>query len=471
MQVHDKGGMFDFKLDGAGCQNHDGIDYSNEKERLRRVSAISKSGSSRSGKELLHYYCRHGHHGTNGITKVVSTRKLRWLLQESDNEYCFVLANSDAETKSDAAWRALAAEQKQAIQSWTKEMLQAGIIRPSSSPYCSPTFCVRKKNGEWRIVHDFRGLNAKVRVPANPIPRKDDILRDLARGKMFSSMDLLWGFSQVKLREDSIPFTAFATPDGLYEYLVTPMGVASSPSSFNRLVQSIFADCRDFCKTSFDDLFVFTPYDDVDEHLRALEKVLQRCADEQLYVKIEICVFCASEIPCLGDFVGRDGLRMDPAKATAIANWPLPKTKRELQSFLGACVYVMRFCSGFAEYIAPLTEMTKNKKARDEVNFTDTQLAAFTALKATLASPPVLAHPDFTKPFHVSVDASDFANDDSERIIAYGGRKLTQAELVYPAREKELLAALHAMRTWKVFLIDKPFFINTAHHTIENILQ
>ncbi|GMF30442.1 unnamed protein product [Phytophthora lilii] len=229
-------------------------------------------------------------------------------------------------TQHGALWQfPLSAEQKQAIQSWTKEMLQAGIIQPSSSPNCSPTFCVRKKNGEWRIVHDFRGLNAKVRVP---IPRKDDILRDLARGKMFSSMDLLWGFFQVKLREDSIPFTAFATPAGLYEYLVTPMGVAT--------------------------------------------------------------------------------------------------------------------------------------------------------LKAMLASPPVLAHPNFTKPFHVSVDASDFAiggylfqlvDDNSERIIAYGGQKLTQAELVYPTREKELLAALHAMRTWKVLLIDKPFFINTDHHTIENILQ
>ncbi|KAG2788566.1 hypothetical protein PC129_g16041 [Phytophthora cactorum] len=117
----------------------------------------------------------------------------------------------------------LSAEQKEAIRAWTREMLQAGMIRPSSSPYCSPTFCVRKKSGEWRIVHDFRGLNAKVRVPANPIPRKDDILLDMDRGRLFFSMDLLWGFFQVMLREDATPYTAFATPDGLFEYLVTPM--------------------------------------------------------------------------------------------------------------------------------------------------------------------------------------------------------------------------------------------------------
>ncbi|GMF23320.1 unnamed protein product [Phytophthora fragariaefolia] len=458
------------------------------------------------------------HQGEQDSTHLVDIRKLVKLLRESDNEFCFVMVNNPAEDKAGASWRKLegnrvwpllhrspdrvfrselpdvplsrqnamdatidvadsipvhrkqfplSAERKAAIQAWTREMVRAGIMRPSYSPYCSPTFCVRKKNGEWRIVHDFRGLNAKVRIPANAIPRKDDIFRDMAHGRLFSSMDLLWGFFQVKLRDDSIPFTAFATPDGLFEYLVTPMGVSSSPSCFNRLVQSIFDDYGDFCKTYFDDL-------------AALEKILQRCADEQLFVKIEKCVFCSPEIPCLGDFIGRDGVRMDPAKSETIRDWPRPTTKQELQSFLGANVYVMRFCKGFADHVALLTDLVKDKRPRDEVHFNEQQLSAFAALKSKLAAPPVLAHPDFSQPFHVSVDASDFAvggylfqiaDDQSERIIAYGGRKLSRAEQVYPTREKELLAALHAMRTWKVYLIDKPFFINTDHHTIENILQ
>ncbi|GMF40356.1 unnamed protein product [Phytophthora fragariaefolia] len=258
------------------------------------------------------------------------------------------------------------------------------------------------------------------------------------------------------------------------------MGVSSSPSCFNRLVQSIFADYGDFCKAYFDDLFVYTPMDDVDEHLAALEKVLQRCADEQRYIKIEKCVFCSPEIPWLGDFIARDGVRMDPAKSETIRDWPLPTTKRELLSFLGACVYVMRFCKGFADHVALLTDLVKDKRPRDEVHFNEQQLSAFAALKSKLAAPLVLAHPDFSQPFHVSVDASNFAvggclfqvaDDQSERIIAYGGRNLSRAELVYPTREKEHLAALHAMRTWKVYLIVKPFFINTDHHTIKDILQ
>ncbi|ETO80890.1 hypothetical protein F444_04711 [Phytophthora nicotianae P1976] len=291
-------------------------------------------------------------------------------------------------------------EQREAILKWTQEMLKAKLIRPSSSPYC-----------EWNIVHDFRGLNAKVRVPANPIPRKDEILRAMSRGRLFSALDLLWGFFQVRLREDSIPYTAFATPDELFEYLVTPMGISSSPASFNRLVQSVFKDFDSFCRTYFDDLFVFTPTDSVEK-----------------------CVFCAHEIPCLGDIVGVEGVRIDPAKATAIRDWPLPKTKKDLQSFIGTCVYVSRFCAGFAEYIALLTEAVRNKRPKDSISLTEQQKQAFAALKTKVSSTPTLAHADFAKDFHVSVDASDFAiggyifqYDDTgqERIIAFGGRKLS----------------------------------------------
>lgn len=88
----------------------------------------------------------------------------------------------------------LSGAQKTAIRGWTYEMLAAGIIRPSKSPYSSPTFCVKKAVG-WRIAHDFRAINAHVRTPANPVPRKEDIYDAMSKGKLFSAMDLLWVFS------------------------------------------------------------------------------------------------------------------------------------------------------------------------------------------------------------------------------------------------------------------------------------
>ncbi|KAE8904748.1 hypothetical protein PF010_g20295 [Phytophthora fragariae] len=137
------------------------------------------------------------------------------------------------------------------------------------------------------------------------------------------------------------------------------MGVSSSPSCFNRLVQHIFADQQDFCRTYFDHIFVFTPSDSIDDHLPALEQVFERCKEQQLFIKLSKCTFCAEEIPCLGDRIGRDSVRMDPAKTELIRNWPVPQTKHELQSFLGTYVYVLRFCPDFAELSVHLIELTK----------------------------------------------------------------------------------------------------------------
>ncbi|GMF18604.1 unnamed protein product [Phytophthora fragariaefolia] len=202
-----------------------------------------------------------------GTTRLVRPRDLTKLLRAADNEFCFLINSSDASGMSEkraAAWKAMESmavyplllefrdvvfrselpsvpptrqnmdanievsdstpvhrkqspflkEQREPILQWTRKMLKAKLIRPSSSPYYAPTFCVQIANGEWRIVHDFSDLNAKVRVPVNPIPRTDEILRAMARGKVFSALDLLWGFFQVKLREYSNPYTAFSAQTG-----------------------------------------------------------------------------------------------------------------------------------------------------------------------------------------------------------------------------------------------------------------
>ncbi|POM63509.1 Polyprotein [Phytophthora palmivora] len=198
-------------------------------------------------------------------------------------------------------------------------MVQAGIIRPSTSASCAPTFCVKKPIG-WRIVHDFRQLNLATILSAIPMPRKEDTFDAMAGNYWFSCMDLHWG--------------AFSTPDGLFEYLVTPMRLSGSPGSFNRLLQKVFRDLRDIMRIYFGDIYVFTQSEDVSEHLDALDRVLKRCEEQKLYIKLSKCQFCVDEIPCLGDFVGRNSVRKDPDKLKIIAEWPVPKTKKHMESFL-----------------------------------------------------------------------------------------------------------------------------------------
>ncbi|KAF1326791.1 reverse transcriptase, partial [Globisporangium splendens] len=353
-------------------------------------------------------------------------------------------------------------EQRKVIMEWTKEMVKAGIIRPSTSAFSAPTFCVKKPVG-WRIVHDYRQLNQKTILPAIPMPRKEGTFDAMSKSQWFSCMDLLWGYYQVKLRESDIPFTAFSTPDGLFEYLVTPMGLSGSPGTFNRLLQKVFSDLRDVMRIYFDDIYVFTTGRDVKEHVAALDRVLKRCEEQQLYIKLSKC---------------RNGVRMDPDKVRVITDWPVPKTKHQMESFLGTTVYVSRFCKDYAQFSGPLHEALKGKRSKDTVRLDSNQLQCFEELKRRLSTPPVLALPDFDKPFGIRMDASNYAvggvlfqkEGGIEHPIAFTGRKMKAAELNYPVQEQELLAIMHALRVWRIYLVDKPFMVETDHKSLETIL-
>lgn len=158
----------------------------------------------------------------------------------------------------------------------------------------------------------------------------------------------------------------------------------------------------------------------------------------------------------------------------------LPRTKRQLQSFIGTCVYGLKYCENFAELAAPLMEATRGRGKHEQIALSVEQVQSSEELKQLLSEPPTLAYPDSSRPFQMQMDASDYAvggylyqldDDGKELVIVYRGRKLSTAEKMYPTREKELLAALHAMRLWRVYLIYKPFFVNIDHRALQSIFE
>lgn len=189
-------------------------------------------------------------------------------------------------------------EQHRIIQERTKDLVKSVISRPSTSPFSSPTFCV-KKPVCWRIVHNHRQLNAATVLPGIAMPRKEDTFDAMLGRHWFSCMDLSWVYYQVKLREQDIPFTEFSTPDGLFEHLVTPMGLSGSPGTFNRLLRRVFNDLRDMMRIFFDDSYALPRSSEISEHNAALDRVLKRCEEQRLHVKLSKCQFWVPEIPCL----------------------------------------------------------------------------------------------------------------------------------------------------------------------------
>ncbi|POM62092.1 RNA-directed DNA polymerase [Phytophthora palmivora] len=145
-------------------------------------------------------------------------------------------------------------EQREVIDAFFAEKAKSGMVRESKSPHSTPTFCVRKPNGKWRLVHAYNKLN-NATVPAQtPIPRKDVLLNNMSGCTLYSALDLVDGYYQILMRESDIPLTAVSTPSGmLWEWLVMPQGLSNAPATFNRLVTLLFRPLRTFAQTYFDD--------------------------------------------------------------------------------------------------------------------------------------------------------------------------------------------------------------------------
>ncbi|KAF1313646.1 reverse transcriptase, partial [Globisporangium splendens] len=148
-------------------------------------------------------------------------------------------------------------EQVEAIDEFFAQRAKAGHVRESKSPHCSPTFCVKKATGGWRIVHAFNKLNDATIPAQTPVPRKNMILDGMVGSTVFSAIDLKDGFYQIRMREDDVPLTAVSTPSGmLWEWSVMPQGLKNAPATFNRMVTNVLRPLRTFAPSYFDDIFV-----------------------------------------------------------------------------------------------------------------------------------------------------------------------------------------------------------------------
>ncbi|KAG3100052.1 Transposon Tf2-6 polyprotein [Phytophthora idaei] len=369
-------------------------------------------------------------------------------------------------------------EQCEVIDAFFAAKAKAGMVRESKSPHSTPTFCVRKPNGKWRLVYAYNKLNSATVPAQTPIPRKDVLLNNMAGCELYSALDLVDGYYQILMRESDIPLAAVSTPSGmLWEWLVMPQGLSNAPATFNRLVTQLFRPLRAYAQTYFDDIFVHSRAGDgkaaMEVHLGHLRRVLEVMRANKLYANIDKCVFASPEIKVLGCFVSNVGVRADPEKVKAVAAWPTPRSQKDLRKWLGLANYLHKYSAGYAGLARPLSELLKKDS---DWRWERQHQGAFDSIKASLQQAPVLALPDETKPFSVVCDASDYAigcallqndADGHERVISFQSRQLKAAERNYPVHDKELLAMKSALVKFRVHLLSsRPFVIYTDHASL-----
>ncbi len=356
-----------------------------------------------------------------------------------------------------------------------QELLQAKLIRPSSSPWGSPVLFVKKKDGTYRMVIDYRKLNGVTKSDAYPLPTIQDNLDQIGSGRVFTTLDATQGFLQNPLHEDDIPKTAFTTRYGLFEYVVTPFGLKNSPSAFQRMMNEILSDLLDKCCVVYvDDILIYSS--NMDEHFKHLELVSERLNANGIQVNVKKSKFAQESVVYCGFKVEGGRITVDPDKVKAVTNWPAPQTVSAVRSFLGFVGFYRRFIEGFARIAAPLTDLTKKDVGW---RWTDVEEKSFETLRDALVTKPVLYCPNEKLDYKIVVDAGpkavggillqDF--EDGEHPIAYEHHRLSDAEEKYSQYEKEFLGLLHCLRKWKHYYLGKKVVVLTDNQPLVSLLK
>ena len=324
--------------------------------------------------------------------------------------------------------------------------------------------------GRTDFVSIFESLNKVTKLDSFPMPLVADALDSLAGTSLFSCLDLKSGFWQIQMHSGSREKTAFATHNGLYEFLTMPFGLSNSGASFQRLMGHILRGLEyRFSLIYIDDIIIFSK--SVEEHLSHLEEVFRRLREANVKLNPKKCNFVTQKVEYLGHVVTPDGISPNPDKVRVVQEFPTPSNLKELRNFLGLANRYRRFVKGFSHIAAPLNALTRKGVS---FKWSEQCAVAFDKLKRALVSAPVLAYPNFCKPFLLLVDASSTGTgftlrqvqNGKEVVIAYNGRSLNQAEQNYSTTERE-----EGIKKFQPYLHRRRFTVVTVHSSLRWLMN
>ena len=358
------------------------------------------------------------------------------------------------------------------LQAQVRELKEKNVIRESNSPWCARALLVPKKDGSTRMVIDYTALNNRTIKDKHPLPNIQAMFQQLEGATYFSSLDLASGYYQFSMRPSDIERTAFATPDGLFEFVRMPMGLSNAPATFQRAMNNIFAGMVNRGVMIFiDDILVYSKT--WKEHLALLREVFRRMKENNLQAKIGKCSFAQKETKYLGYIISKDMKRPDPAKVKAIKEMRPPNDKSEVRSVLGLAGFYRDFIKNFSGITKPLNDLLAKEA---EFVWGKEQQQAFDQLKNAISEQSMLEFPKPALPFEVHTDASTVAigavllqrdEQGKPHIIEHFSKALAKPQRKLSIPVLECYAIIMALRKFRPYIFGTHFKIFTDHYGLQ----
>ena len=229
--------------------------------------------------------------------------------------------------------------EREEIQEFVKDQLRKGYIRPSKSPQMSLVFFVLKKDGKKRMVQDYQYLNSWTVKNNYLLPLISDLIDSIGKKRVFTKIDLCWGYNNVRIKKEDEWKAAFLMSKGSFEPTVMFFGLTNSPAMFQAMMNNLLRDLvvEEKVVVFIDDVMVATETEE--GHNEIVEEVLRRLEKNDLFVKPEKCVWKAREVGFLGVIIGKNRVRMERKKVQGVVEWPVPKSVKDVQKLLGLANY------------------------------------------------------------------------------------------------------------------------------------
>ena len=360
------------------------------------------------------------------------------------------------------------------------QYLAAGLIQHSTSPYSSPMVAIPKKDGGVRITINYKKLNAISSLGQLPIPRVDEVLDSLGKGRIFSLFDLVSSFHQITIDKDTIPLTAFCTPNRLFEWLVMPQGSSASPGWFVKVINEVIKGLERVA-AYLDDIIVFDPTPS--DHTTNIRALFARLRRHNLKLSPAKAKIGATTADFLGHTITAGGFSPNSDKVAALVKMPMPKNKKQVRSLLGGINYYGKFLPNLSRRLRPINALLKQGAAFD---FTSAMETTVRDILRDLTKPPILVYPDWdavadnSRPFRLYCDASldgfgatleQEQPDGSVRPLIYVSRATLDSERSWTPLDLEAGSIVWAIKRLRGHLWSTNFHIYSDHKALENIAK